>query len=287
MGMKTGFVGLGDIGKHMALQLPKAGLATSVFDIAPAPVQELVAAGAKAASSPREVAAASDVVGVCVRTDAQVRTVVAADDGLLAGAKPGLVIVVHSTIVPATVESLAAEAREHGVSLIDACVTGNVRSADPMFKLFAGGDAELLAKIQPYTAAIAAERVIHTGALGSGCKTKICVNLITYLQWIAAYEATSLARAVGLPQEVLEQAGKSNGQLTDLMIAFLGVHKMPDAVRTSDAMQGLLRVNMLVGEKDLACALELAREAGITLPGAALASQLMARVYGVEDPKRR
>ena len=76
MSIRVGFVGLGYIGKLMALQLPKAGLETTVFDLVSAPVQELVAAGAKAARSPREVAAASDVVGVCVQTDAQVRTVV-------------------------------------------------------------------------------------------------------------------------------------------------------------------------------------------------------------------
>jgi len=86
MSIKVGFVGLGNIGKAMALRLPAAGLETTVFDIVPGPVQELSAAGAKAAGSPREVAAASEVVGVCVQTDAQVRTVVEGEDGLLAGA---------------------------------------------------------------------------------------------------------------------------------------------------------------------------------------------------------
>ena len=287
MSMKVGFVGLGNIGKPMALRLPAAGLETTVFDIAAAPVQELAAAGAKAASSPREVAAASDIVGVCVQTDEQVRTVVTGEDGILSGAKPGGVIVIHSTIVPSTVEALAAVAAKPGVAVIDACVTGNVRAADPMFKLFVGGDPAAIAKIGPYLAAIAADRIIATGALGTGCKTKICVNLITYLQWTAAFEASSLARAVGLPLEVLEQAGKSNGQLTDLMIAYLAVHKAPEAARKSDAMQAYLRTNMHVAEKDLACALQLAREAGVALPAAALVSQLMARIYAVEDPKRR
>ncbi len=286
MSMKVGFVGLGNIGKPMALRLPAAGLETTVFDIAPTPVQELVAAGAKAARSPREVAAASDVVGVCVQTDAQVRAVVEGEAGLLAGAKPGLVIAIHSTVLPATVEAVNTAARERGVAVVDACVTGNVRTADPKFKLFLGGDPAVIAKLEPYTLAIA-ERVIQAGALGNSCKVKICLNLITYLQWTAAFESAALAKAVGLPLEVLEEVGRANGQLTDLMVSFMAIHKAPDAARKSDGMQTYLRTNMHVAEKDLAHALTLAREAGVALPGAALVSQLMARIYGVEDPGRR
>jgi 3-hydroxyisobutyrate dehydrogenase len=287
MTARVGFVGLGYIGKPMALRLPAAGLETTVFDIVAEPVKELGAAGAKPASSPRAVAAESDVVGVCVQTDDQVRAVVVGEEGLLAGAKPGLVIVIHSTILPATVEALSALAAKQGVRVVDACVTGNVRAADPMFKLFAGGEAETIAKIRPYLHAIAADRVILTGALGTGCKTKICLNLITYLQWTAAYEAAALARGVGVPLEVLEQAGRSNGQLTDLMIAYLALFKLPEAARKGEALQAYLSTQMHVAEKDLACALQLAREAGVSLPGAALVSQLMARIYPVEEAGAR
>jgi 3-hydroxyisobutyrate dehydrogenase-like beta-hydroxyacid dehydrogenase len=284
---RVGFVGLGYIGKPMAQKLRAAGLDTAVFDIAAEPVQELVAAGASAASSPRAVAAECAVVGVCVQTDDQVRSVVTGEDGLLAGAKPGLVIVVHSTIVPATVQALNALAAKQGVEVVDACVSGNTRAADPMFKLFVGGEAEQVAKIRPYLEAIAADRVIHTGALGTGCTAKICLNLITYLQWTAAFESQLLARASGLPLEVLEQVGRSNGQLTDMMVAYLALFKMPEAAIRSDAMQHYLHTQMHNAEKDLACALQLARESGVTLPGAALVSQIMARIYTIEDPRRR
>jgi 3-hydroxyisobutyrate dehydrogenase-like beta-hydroxyacid dehydrogenase len=285
--MRAGFVGLGYIGKPMALRLPAAGLATRVFDLVPAPMQELAAAGAETASSPRDVAAACDVVGVCVQTDAQVRAVLAGEDGLLAGAKPGLVIAVHSTVVPSTVEALRASAAKQGVEVIDACVSGNVRAKDPMFKLFVGGTDAQLEKVRPYVTAIAADRVTHTGPVGTACKAKICLNLITYLQWIAAFESFSLARAVDLPAEVFEAVGRSNGQLTDLMVSFLALHKLPEAARKSEELQKFTKTQMHVAEKDLACALELAREAGVSLPGAALVSQLIARLYSVDDPKRR
>ena len=286
MGLKAGFIGLGYIGKYMALRLPAAGLETTVLDLVPGPVQELVAAGAKAAASPREVAAASDVVGVCVQTDAQVRDVVEGANGLLESAKPGLVIAIHSTVLPSTLEAVNAAASARGVSVVGACVTGNVRAADPSFKLFLGGDPAAIAKIEPYTGAIAA-RVFQVGALGNSCKVKICLNVITYLQWTAAFESQALARASGVPLEVLEEVGRANGQLTDMMISYLGIFKLPEAARKNEAMQASLRGNMHVAEKDLAHALALAREAGVALPAAALVSQLMARIYGVEDPKRR
>ena len=285
--MRAGFVGLGYIGKPMALRLPAAGLETTVFDVVPAPVQELVAVGARAGASASEVAAACDVVGVCVQTDAQVRAVVGGEEGVLAGAKPGLVIAIHSTILPSTVVAMSALAAKQGALVVDACVSGVTRAADPMFKLYVGGEAEQVERIRPYLAAIAADRVIHAGPLGSGAKAKICLNLVTYLQWMAAFEGSALATATGLGIEMFERVGRSNGQLTDMMVAFLGAHKLPDDARKSEAYQTYVRTQMLIAEKDLACALDLAREAGVSLPGGALVSQLMARIYAIDDPKRR
>ena len=90
-------------------------------------------------------------------------------------------------------------------------------------------------------------------------RSKICLNLITYLQWTAAFESAALAKGVGLPLEVLEEAGRANGQLTDLMIQYMALHKAPEAARKSEGMQTYLRTNMHVAEKDLAHALALAR----------------------------
>ena len=292
--MRTGFVGLGYIGKPMAQRLPAAGLETTVFDIAPAPVQELAGAGAKAAASPDEVAAASDVVGVCVQTDAQVNHgnsggPLLDDTGHVVGLVDigtteanGLAFAVSADVAkPLTL------AAKQGVLVMDACVSGNTRAADPMFKLYVGGEAEQVERIRPYLTAIAADRVIHAGPLGSGCKAKICLNLVTYLQWMAAFEGSALASATGLGIEMFERVGRSNGQLTDMMVAYLGTQKLPEPARKSEAYQAYVRTQMLNAEKDLACALDLAREAGVSLPGAALVSQLMARIYVVDDPKRR
>ena len=103
----------------------------------------------------------------------------------------------------------------------------------------------------------------------------------------AAFEAHTLAKASGLSQECFEEVTTATGNLTGLMRAFLGAHKLPEETRTSEAMQQTLRGYLAVAEKDLAWTLQLARECGVALPGTGLVSQLMARIYAVEDPHRR
>ncbi len=288
MPIRAGFIGLGNQGKPIAAHLAPAGLETTVYDLAEQPVEELVAGGAKGAASPREVGAAADVVGICVPEDEQVRAVVSGDDGLLAGMRPGGVILIHSTILPESATALAELAAAGGVAVLDACVTGGAaRAQGRQITYLVGGPAEALEKARPYFEATTDVAVIHAGELGCGAKLKLCINLITYIQWAAAYESMALARAIGLPQEVLEQAGRSNGQLTDLMIQYLGTHKIPEETRESDAFQALMRGHMKIAEKDLAWALQLARKSGVALPVGSLVSQSMARLYGVNDERRR
>jgi 3-hydroxyisobutyrate dehydrogenase-like beta-hydroxyacid dehydrogenase len=284
--IRAGFVGLGNIGAPMAKRLA-AGLETTVFDVLPERARALEADGAKGAASPRDVAAASDVIGVCVRDDADVRAVMGGDDGILAGAARGAIVAIHSTVQPATVEEIAATAEPSGVVVLDACITGGAAGATQgTLTVMAGGDAAAIERARPFFDCFA-KKVVHTGELGSGCKMKLCNNLMTYLAWTSIYEATMLARAAGLPQEVLEEVAGSNGNLTDPMRAYIAVHKVPDETRRSEAFQASMRGFVEIAEKDLAATLALARECGITLPGTATASQIMARVYGLDDPKRR
>ena len=288
MSIRVGFVGLGNQGKPIAAHLAPAGFDTTVYDLAPEPVAELVATGAVAAQSPREVGAQSDVVGVCVPEDEHVRAVVLGEDGLLAGLGEGGVVLVHSTILPETAAALAAAAGPRGVTILDACVTGGAARAQArQITYLIGGDAAAIETARPYFEATTDVPVVHAGELGSGAKLKLCINLITYIQWAAAYESMALARAIGLPQEVLEEAGRANGQLTELMTQFLTTHKLPEDVRTSEGFQGLMRNHMHIAEKDLAWALQLARKAGVSLPVGSLVSQSMARLYAVEDDGRR
>jgi 3-hydroxyisobutyrate dehydrogenase len=285
--MRVGFIGLGNIGRPMAERLVAAGHETTVCDAREEPVRALAERGARPAASPREVAQASDQVGVCVRDDAGVRAVVDGADGLLAGAAPGLVVAVHSTVRPDTVVALAGPAAARGVGIVDACVSGGAAgAAKGELLVMAGGESAHVERCAPAFGAFA-RRVIHTGPLGSGARAKLCNNVMTYLAWTAAFEAMLLARSAGLPQEILEEVAGATGNLTDPMRAFLALYKVPDAARRSDAVQAVLRGHVEVAEKDLALALELARAGGVALPGAGLAAQIMARVYGLDDERRR
>jgi 3-hydroxyisobutyrate dehydrogenase len=288
MTLRAGYIGLGNIGKPMASCWIGAGFETAVYDVVEAPVAELVGQGAKAAPSPRGVGAAADVIGICVRDDDDVRAVLLGDDGVLAGAAKGAVVMIHSTVHPATAMEMSAAGSERGVAVIDAAITGgDQRAAAGDLVIMAGGDPEALAKARPILDACAKSGVFHCGELGNGMKTKLCINLVTYLQWLAGYEGLKLARAAGLPLEVFEEVGLANGQITPLMARFLTMHKLPDEARRSEGIQALVRGHTLVAEKDLHLALQLARENGISLPGGGLVSQLMARIYGLEDEGRR
>lgn len=287
MSLRAGFIGLGSIGRPMARRLCAAGLSTTVFDLVVGAVDELVAAGAHAAESPRAVAAASDVVGICVRDDAEVDAVVRGDDGLLAGARPGTLIAIHSTIQPRTVRALGEAARARGVGVVDACVTGGPTGAEQgRLTYMVGGEAADVERCRPYFET-AARTIVHTGALGTGAATKLCNNLMTYLGFLAAFEATTLARESGLSIEAFEQVTRSNGNLTDQMQAFLMLHRLPDEQRREPGFQQMLRGYTTLAEKDLAVTLTFAREHGLALPGTGLCAQLMARVYGLEDRNRR
>jgi len=182
---------------------------------------------------------------------------------------------------------LAEAAAAGGVAVLDACLTGGaVGAAQGTLTVMVGGDASHLDKIRPALESFA-KLIVHAGPLGAGTKLKLCNNLMTYLAWTSAYEAMLLARASGLPQQVLEEVTRSNGNLTDPMLAFLALHKTPEETRHAEGFQAMLARFVDLAEKDLAATLALARECGVALPGAALASQIMARVYDLEDAKRR
>jgi len=287
MSPRAGFIGLGNIGKPLASHLAPKGFDAIVYDIAAEPVAELVAGGAKAAATPREVGANADVIGICVPEDDHVRAVMLGEDGLLAGAAPGTVVAIHSTVQPATVLELAEAAKAVQVSVIDACVTGgDARAAEGAVTYLVGGDDEVVAKARPYLDAASSD-VIHAGELGNGAKLKLCINVVTYIQWGAAWEGMKLAMASGLPPEVFEAAGKANGQLTELQLRYLVGVKMPPEVIKTEPFQKLVRGHMKTAEKDLAWALKLARDSELSLPVSGLVSQMMAKLYGVEDAGRR
>jgi 3-hydroxyisobutyrate dehydrogenase len=287
MALRAGLIGLGNLGMPMAKRLVAAGFATTVHDLVPERVDELVAQGAVAARSPRELAALSDTVGLCVRDDDDVRAVVHGEDGILAGAAPGTIIALHGTVHVDTVLALGTTARARGVAVVDACVTGGAAAAAAgTLTTMVGGAPEDVERVRPVLAAFS-KTVIPTGALGSGTAVKLCNNVMGYFAWTATYEAMVLAQAAGISLAVLEEVTRAGGHLTEAMAGFLHLHQLPESARHGTDHQARLRGFVELAEKDLAAALALARANGVALPGTGVCAQLMGRVYGLDDPRRR
>jgi len=287
MTTRVGFIGLGDMGKAMASNLAPKGFDARVYDLDPRPMQELAAAGAKAAGSCREVGEHAEVLSVCVPADAHVEAVLLGENGALAGMARGSLVAIHSTVQPATIERMAAAARERGVELFDACVTGGREVAEKGgLTLLIGGEASVLAKARPVLEAYGTT-LLHAGPLGAGAKLKLAVNLLTYVNWAAAAESFRLAKASGLDTEIFLEAVRSNGQLSAMQQRFIAGQKLPPEAAASEAYQRFVTIQMHNAEKDLAHALELGRTCGIALPAAGLVAQDMARIYRVKDEGRR
>jgi len=287
---RLGFIGLGNIGLPMAQRVAAAGLRPTVCDIVAARVGEAVAAGATAAATPAAVAAASDVIGICVRDDADVVEALQGKEGVLRTAVPGCIVAIHSTVRLATVLDLAAASATQGVRVIDAAVAGGaVGAAAGTLTVMVGGDGAAVAQARPLLDCFA-KVVVHAGPLGSGCITKLCNQVMQYLSWQAALDAMQLAQAAGLSLEAMEEATRASGVLAESTRLFLGMHKRDPAVRNSPAFQAQLRSFVAIAEKDLRSALALAQEHGLQLPSTTMALTLMERMYGVDassDKKER
>ncbi|HVN84243.1 MAG TPA: NAD(P)-dependent oxidoreductase [Candidatus Binatia bacterium] len=287
MAIRAGFIGLGNIGKPMAQRLVQAGFETIVYDVRADARRELTELGARAAESCAAVAAASEVIGVCVRDDNDVRHVTLGPDGVIAHARPDAIIALHSTILPRTVQEIGRAADARGIGLIDAPMTGAAAGAQRgTLTYMVGGDPRLLERCRPVLAA-SAKQIVHCGELGSGAVTKLCNNLIGYMGFLAVFEAALLATQSGRSLDPLIEVTRSNGYLSDATASFVRFRQTVEQQRDDAALQTRVRNLTDLAEKDLAVTLAFAREQGVTLPGAAVCQQLMARVYGLRDDKRR
>ena len=167
MAIRCGFIGLGIMGKAIAVNLAPKGLPTIVYDLDEAAIREIVAGGAKPARSSREVAQNADVIGICVPADSHVRAVLCGADGVFANAAAGAVVAIHSTVHPATIEEMVAEGASRGIAVLEVPVAGGpVRAAKGDAFYMVSGDKAAYEKARPYLEA-AAGKIIMTGALGN------------------------------------------------------------------------------------------------------------------------
>jgi 3-hydroxyisobutyrate dehydrogenase-like beta-hydroxyacid dehydrogenase len=276
MTRRVGFIGLGNIGKPMAINVAKAGFDLMVYDLRSEPIRELTALGAKAARSADEIGAHAEVIEVVVVDDAQVEAALLGEGGALSTAKRGTVIAVHSTVHPRTVRKLAAQAAAKGVDLIDAEVSGGERGAVAKSLCYmVGGDKAAFEKCRPIFATSGAN-IFHLGDLGAGAITKLAHNLIVYVNMLAASEGMQLAEKAGVSLATMQQvvhAGAAQSRVAD---HWSQQRDLKDTYTSGP--RGLLELI----HKDLRLALELGHDLGLTLPGAALTQQLIQRVLEIE-----
>lgn len=210
--MPIGFIGLGSQGGPMARRIIDAGYPTTLWARRPASLEPFADTAAKVAGSPAELAAASDLICLCVVGDADVDELAAGENGLLAGAKPGSVIAVHSTVHPKTCRELAERAAGQGVSVIDAPVSGGAPAvAEGRLLVMVGGDTDVVERCRPVFETYA-EPVIHLGELGSGQTTKLLNNLLFTANLGTAAATLSLGKALGvLPDRLSEVISRGSG----------------------------------------------------------------------------
>ncbi|MFD0902973.1 NAD(P)-dependent oxidoreductase [Actinomadura sediminis] len=284
--VRVGFVGLGDIGGPMATRLARrqaeAGLALGVFDIAAAPVEELVEAGAEAAGGVGALAARSDVLCVMVNDDEQVRSVL--DEALAGGAGPGLTVAVHSTVAPGTPAELETLAARRGVRLVDAPVSGGAMGAGTgELAVMVGGSAAAFAAVRPVLDVLAT-KVVHAGPIGAGTRFKLARNLMHYAAFTAATEAQRLAEAAGLDIVALGEVVRHTDALTGGPGAIMHRDTTAEMEPGSFWFTAFDHLRRLA-EKDLDFAIAMAGELGVDVPLARLARDRLAPGLGFPEER--
>ncbi len=205
---KIAFVGLGIMGKPMSKNLLKAGHSVVVFDVAPAPVADVVAAGATAAKSSKEAASQADVIITMLPDGPEVETAVLGPGGILEGAAKGSIVVDMSSISPVVAQKVGAACAAKGVEFMDAPVSGGEPKAiEGTLAIMVGGDAKTFEKIEPILKNMGAS-VTLTGAVGAGNVTKLANQIMVACNIAAMGEALTLATKAGLDPEVVFNAVK-------------------------------------------------------------------------------
>ncbi len=272
---KVGLIGLGLMGQPIGMNLLKAGHTLTVWNRTSSRADSLVALGAKLATSPKEVAAASDVLLTIVSDPPALESILWGADGkesgALAGLKPGSTYIDSSTVSPALARKIAAACAERGVRFLDAPVTGGDWGAKKGELIFmVGGDAGTLKSVEPILGVLG-KRWFHLGPNGAGQTIKLAMNMILALQVDALAEALALVTRAGLKGEDLVEVMQSSMARSGVLDV-----KAPNLLKGEYKPSFPLRLM----HKDLGLALELANQIGVALPATAAARETYNYVKG-------
>lgn len=254
---KIGFVGLGIMGKPMAKNLLKAGYELTVFDINQDAVNEVVAAGGVAAKTAKDVAAQSEAVITMLPNSPHVKTAVLGENGVLEGAKPGLILIDMSSIAPLAAQEVAAAVAKQGVEMLDAPVSGGEPKAiDGSLSIMVGGKQDIFDRCVELLSKMG-KSVVRCGDIGAGNTTKLANQIIVALNIAALSEALVLATKAGVDPELVFNAIRGGLAGSTVMEA-----KAP-MILAGNFKPGF-KIDLHI--KDLANAIETGHEVGVPLP---------------------
>ncbi|MEK4246692.1 MULTISPECIES: 2-hydroxy-3-oxopropionate reductase [unclassified Psychrobacillus] len=263
MAKKVGFIGLGIMGKPMAINLLSKGFEVMVNDLNKEAVQALVDAGATAGDSAKVIGENSEVIITMLPASHHVQQVVLGENGVLSGAKEGSVIIDMSSISPVVSKEIAEKARKQGVEMLDAPVSGGEPKAiDGTLAIMVGGKEEAFDQVKDVLYAMGAE-VTLVGGNGSGTTAKLANQVIVNLNIAAMSEALVLAAKAGIDVEKMYQAIRGGLAGSAVLDA-----KVPLILDRNFVAGGRIDINL----KDMTNVMETAHEIGVPLP---LSSQLV------------
>jgi 2-hydroxy-3-oxopropionate reductase len=273
MAQVIGFIGLGIMGRPMARNLLKAGHPLVVHSRSRGPVDEIARAGAKVGSSPRDVAAQSDVLITMLPNSPDVELVALGRDGIIEGARPGLLFVDMSTISPIVSKKVGEALAAKSVKMLDAPVSGGEKGAvDGALSIMVGGDKAVFDAVLPIFQAMG-KTITHLGPLGFGGFTKLANQIIVAVNLTALAEALTLAKKAGLDRDLTLTAlagGLAGSKCLD--------QKKPNYL--ADTYNPGFKIDLHF--KDLGLIMESARALGVPLPTTAVVQELFSalRVKG-------
>ncbi|MEI7923521.1 MAG: NAD(P)-dependent oxidoreductase [Planctomycetota bacterium] len=262
---RIGWIGTGVMGRSMVGHLMAAGYEATIYNRTSAKTDDLVARGAKRASSPKAVAEASDIVFAIVGFPRDVREVFLGDEGLLAGSRPGSVLVDMTTSEPSLAVEIYDAAKSKGVASIDAPVSGgDIGAKEARLSIMVGGDQPVVDALQPLLS-VMGKTIVHQGGPGAGQHTKMVNQILISTNMIGVCEALLYAFKAGLDLNTVLQS-VSPGAAGSWSLSNLGPRMIAGNFDPGFFVEHFL--------KDMGIALAESRRMGLALPGLALAEQL-------------
>ncbi len=262
---RIGFVGIGNMGGPMCGRLLNAGYPLSVFARSREKARDLEKKGAVLADSPRQLAIGCDFLLTSVPNDAAIEAVMFGDNGVLAGAKPGTVLIDLSTVYPATSRKIFEAAKGKGISMIEATVSGSIPQAEQgTLLIMVGGERETFERSQALLSVLGKE-VLYIGPSGSGATMKLVVNALLGIGLQALAEAVALGQKAGLDREMLFNVLGSTAVISPAQKG-----KLENARQRTYPATFPVRLM----HKDFGLIMRLAEEFSVPLPAAAAAFQM-------------